>query len=392
MKMKKGLSILLTLTLVLGMIPGMSLTAYADPTQTDKNNKMKYFGGKKDYSYEGFAIQGFNGTKWLSTTYGNEGFETAMLVDGYGTPVYFFESYVDDKVFVFGKDYTQGDVTASITASLPTVQDEAKVFITYTVKNNSETEKRVRIGSYGDVRIGDNDYAPIKALADGSILMKDNDNEFRLIPGGNIPFTTTWYGGFGDVKSNVFTDLTPKEDLSNTDSGVAWSWTITIPAKQTVTRMAIFSAGAATTVTINYNSNGGTGIMPSTGAEANTAVTLKKNEFTKEGYAFAGWDLDSAGTTVVYADEATLNMPGTDTTLYAVWKDIPVITTAPTAAPTVAPTVAPTAAPVEPSKPIPKTGDSNNLALWLTLMAIGLVLIVGSVILRSLTKNPDGKK
>lgn len=49
---------------------------------------------------------------------------------------------------------------------------------------------------------------------------------------------------------------------------------------------------------------------------------------------------------------------------------------------------APTATP----KPVPRTGDSNNIALWLTLIAIGLVFICGTVMLRNLIKNSDGKK
>ena len=49
-------------------------------------------------------------------------------------------------------------------------------------------------------------------------------------------------------------------------------------------------------------------------------------------------------------------------------------------------------APTPTPKPVPRTGDSNNIALWLTLIAIGLVFICGTVMLRNLIKNSDGKK
>ena len=55
----------------------------------------------------------------------------------------------------------------------------------------------------------------------------------------------------------------------------------------------------------------------------------------------------------------------------------PTPTTAPTAAPTAAPTEAPTAAPTATPNPVPKTGDSANPVLWLSLILLGLAGIGG---------------
>ena len=55
----------------------------------------------------------------------------------------------------------------------------------------------------------------------------------------------------------------------------------------------------------------------------------------------------------------------------------PTPTPAPTAAPTAAPTEAPTAAPTATPNPVPKTGDSANPVLWLSLILLGLAGIGG---------------
>ncbi len=43
--------------------------------------------------------------------------------------------------------------------------------------------------------------------------------------------------------------------------------------------------------TIEYNSNGGSGTMPNQSAKSDTYATLSPNQFTKDGYEFAGWNV-----------------------------------------------------------------------------------------------------
>ena len=69
---------------------------------------------------------------------------------------------------------------------------------------------------------------------------------------------------------------------------------------------------------LNFNSNGGQGVMTSLEVEPNTSVTLPTNTFTRTGYEFAGWALSSTGA-VVYADGASIT-PTASMTLYAVWR------------------------------------------------------------------------
>lgn len=90
-------------------------------------------------------------------------------------------------------------------------------------------------------------------------------------------------------------------------------------------KTAVLSAGASSSYSIYYDANGGTGDMEPTVEvyDGTNEVTLSQNTFTKEGYKFIGWDTDSAGATVVYEDGASFVMPNTDTTVYAVWEELP---------------------------------------------------------------------
>ena len=306
---QKLLSFLLALVMVIGLMPGMGMKVYAvEATQSAENDYVWYGVGTN-----GFDVRGKSGSGYISTTYHNGGYRTAMQV-GDGSKIQFTG-------FAYGKEYTSDNVTAYVTAGIR----GKDVNIKYTVTNNGTEEKTVKIGSSADTQIGNNDSAPI-TMTETGISMTDGTNEFKLIAGdGN--FTTRWYGGYSSAYNNMFVN---RADTStyNGDSGVAWSWTITIPAGGAVTKTAILSAGASSTYSIYYDANGGTGEMEPTVevGDGTTQVTLRANTYTKEGYRFLGWDTNSAGENVVYADGASFVMPNTDTTVYAVWEALPAVT------------------------------------------------------------------
>jgi uncharacterized repeat protein (TIGR02543 family) len=89
----------------------------------------------------------------------------------------------------------------------------------------------------------------------------------------------------------------------------------------TVTLYAVWNAN---TSTVAYNNNGGTGSMTSSSHTYGVARNLTTNTFTKTGYTFAGWDTNSAGTTVVHANNASVtnltSTNGATFNLYAVWQ------------------------------------------------------------------------
>lgn len=86
-----------------------------------------------------------------------------------------------------------------------------------------------------------------------------------------------------------------------------------------LTLYAQWTANAATTYTVAFNSNGGSGSMTSVTVTAGNSYTVKANTFTYSGYTFAGWKINNSGTT--YAAGATIPASAItgNITLYAQW-------------------------------------------------------------------------
>ena len=72
--------------------------------------------------------------------------------------------------------------------------------------------------------------------------------------------------------------------------------------------------------TLYYNGNGGTTISPSSeGRSAGTTANLSSSLPQRAGYTFAGWNTAANGGGTSYTAGASLNMPGSNLTLYAQW-------------------------------------------------------------------------
>ena len=148
MKMKRLLGVLLTIVLMLGLLPGMGFTAYADVPQEGSN---KYVGYR--HNDDGFIVYGkrekADGTiEEIQTTWNNSGYSTVMKVGESGIIVF--------NDFAYGKEYISNDVKASVTAR---VRGKG-VLVTYTLFNDSDELKKVKIGSYADTKIYEDDSAP----------------------------------------------------------------------------------------------------------------------------------------------------------------------------------------------------------------------------------------
>ncbi|MCL2299953.1 MAG: InlB B-repeat-containing protein, partial [Firmicutes bacterium] len=92
---------------------------------------------------------------------------------------------------------------------------------------------------------------------------------------------------------------------------------------------AQWNVPAATTYTVSYNANGGTGTTASSSHTYGVAKNLTSNGFSKTGYTFAGWATSATGP-VVYSDgQSVINLTSTNgatVPLYAVWTAIPTTT------------------------------------------------------------------
>ena len=84
----------------------------------------------------------------------------------------------------------------------------------------------------------------------------------------------------------------------------------------------------ASTYTIAFSANEGTGTMESISAAYDEEVTLPKNAFTRPGYSFSGWGTYSGTSYGTYQDEQTVrnlaSEQGKTVTLYAAWSGLPV--------------------------------------------------------------------
>ena len=265
----------------------------------------------------GYDIQGVNPT--IQTTYANAGYKTQMSVEG-GRNVSFSS-------FEFGREYGNDDIKGSITASL--APSGNAVIVTYTVTNYTDDAKSVRIGSSADTQVGSDDHAAVSLTSNGVKMRSSNGNEFYLIP-GNGDFTTRWTGTYYDASSNVFNNATTYQG-TYTDSGLAFSWTIIVPANRSVTRTAVFTAGNnLTTYSVTFDANSGDGTMNNATFISEVPGSLPECGFTKEGYTFMGWAESANSTTVAYEDQAQTTLTS-NITLYAVWLESAVVTEEPTA-------------------------------------------------------------
>ena len=84
----------------------------------------------------------------------------------------------------------------------------------------------------------------------------------------------------------------------------------------------LYAVWTPNTNNINFHANGGIGTMSVQSATTGETKALSQNQFTRSGYAFAGWSTTPTGA-VEYTDQAQYTM-GTDSsyTLYAVWTPI----------------------------------------------------------------------
>ncbi len=142
-------------------------------------------------------------------------------------------------------------------------------------------------------------------------------------------------GGTGYMPDQHFTSGTAKALAQNifTRSGYAFQgWSLAsggsvlytngqmvkdiASATGTVTLYAIWSPDASS-YTVTFDGNGGTGYMPDQDFTSGTAKALEQNVFTRSGYAFQGWSLASGGS-VLYTDGQKI-LVASDMTLYAVW-------------------------------------------------------------------------
>ena len=114
---------------------------------------------------------------------------------------------------------------------------------------------------------------------------------------------------------------------AGTGTAYAPGATITMPASA-LTLYAIWeNIPITTTYTVTYNLNGGTGTPPTETDKASGATFAAASSaglIAPPGKQFKQWNTNSLGTGTAYAPGATVTMPATNLTLYAIWENAPI--------------------------------------------------------------------
>ena len=99
---------------------------------------------------------------------------------------------------------------------------------------------------------------------------------------------------------------------------------IVTPGEGGLTLYAIWEDVPVTAVSINFDANGGSGMMESVSAELNSNYTVPGCSFTAPaGKQFKCWSSNREGNAPIYQQDDTFTVES-ETTLYAIWEDAPV--------------------------------------------------------------------
>ncbi len=119
-----------------------------------------------------------------------------------------------------------------------------------------------------------------------------------------------------------FSGWTTKKDGSGTKyANGAEVQNLTADANGSIT---LYAQWKVNSYTVNFNNNGGAGVMSAVNATYDVDFTLADSTFTRTGYTFDGWNTAADGSGNSYADGATVKNLTTEAngtvTLYAQWK------------------------------------------------------------------------
>lgn len=105
------------------------------------------------------------------------------------------------------------------------------------------------------------------------------------------------------------------------DADIPAAQTITVQGKATLTGHA-----RPAQYEVEFDANGGEGIMFPQDFTYDVAQTLEPNAFTRDGYVFSGWNTEADGSGAFYADQAQVGNLTTEdgaiVTLYAQWSTV----------------------------------------------------------------------
>ena len=198
-----------------------------------------------DVSCTNYDVIGQFGTKYYSSTYNDRGYYAAMKV-GSNSAIYLKQNTTT----------TSGTVTATTSIE----QQGTMARISYTLRNTGSSAVTVSAGVYADVKIGNNDHAPLerRRTPNGAvygITMKNGDgSQLCALFGGDMVGVTAaddyWFGHYNQNRTDAAIvgayaqGNNWMEENGTYDSGMGWCWkNRTIRAGATLTLSWIICVG-----------------------------------------------------------------------------------------------------------------------------------------------------
>jgi len=242
-----------------------------------------------------FDIVVSHNNEWKGTTYGNYGYATYIQVDG--NKIGPLSGYINAE-----KEVNETGIKVKLTAEDPSA-DSKTVNIKYTVTNTTNETKTLKLGSCADTKLADNDRATISR--EGNVITMSDPTSgasYSIAISSNATDPASmWYGFFYESEDNVFNNKPAAEGPFSDDSGLAWSWSITLAPHQT----KVFTVGGGSEVDATVADNTGTVSMsnytygaatnPSvSGYNGNPEITYYYNT-TNSNQGGTPWSLDAGG-------------------------------------------------------------------------------------------------
>lgn len=210
-----------------------------------------------------------------------------------------------------------------------TISGSPTVSGTIGLKVNFDTDDNLGFGG-GDVGQFWEVYCYIEAAPDPAVTYTHTANlAFSANGGSGAPSSLSYSytdSNTGASGSHAFTIPTTVPTLSGY-TFLGWSLSSSATAASYAagssisvtngTNVTLYAVWKATTYTVTYDANGGTGTIDAQTVNAGTSVTLPTTGLTRSGYTFMGWTTSAAGTSIL----STPYTPTSNVTLYAVWKN-----------------------------------------------------------------------
>ena len=153
-----------------------------------------------------------------------------------------------------------------------------------------------------------------KAVGGGSVSpIKDRFKAYTGAPTGSTGTTPLGYEFKGWFNNDMGLGTPISTNLKFTPSKPADGWT---------DGMTFYAVWEGNSDILTYDANKGTGEMSASTGNVGSEVAVKENQFTRQGYYFAGWNTKADGTGTAYMPGENYMLTAGDDILFAVWKEV----------------------------------------------------------------------